>query len=58
MTDRHRAEACAAESEERFEAIANSVDQMIWSTRPDGFHDYYNDRWYEFTGVPRGLDRW
>jgi PAS domain-containing protein len=21
---------------------------------PDGFHDYYNDRWYEFTGVPYG----
>lgn len=27
---------------------------MIWSTRPDGFHDYYNDRWYDFTGVPAG----
>ncbi|WP_299819588.1 hybrid sensor histidine kinase/response regulator [uncultured Jannaschia sp.] len=27
---------------------------MIWSTRSDGFHDYYNDRWYEFTGVPAG----
>ena len=38
----------------RFDEIANSVDQMIWSTRPDGFHDFYNSRWYEFTGVPRG----
>jgi PAS domain S-box-containing protein len=27
---------------------------MVWSTRPDGFHDYYNARWYEFTGVPTG----
>ncbi|MEP0944327.1 MAG: PAS domain-containing protein, partial [Rhizobiaceae bacterium] len=42
------------ESEAKFQAIANSVDQMIWSTLPDGFHDYYNDRWYEFTGVPEG----
>ena len=42
------------ESEAKFHAIANSVDQMIWSTLPDGFHDYYNDRWYEFTGVPEG----
>jgi PAS domain S-box-containing protein len=42
------------ESEEQFRAIANSIDQMVWSTRPDGFHDYYNDRWYEFTGVPDG----
>lgn len=37
-----------------FSAIANSIDQMIWSTRPDGFHDYYNERWYEYTGVPQG----
>ena len=42
------------ESEAKFQAIANSVDQMIWSTQPDGFHDYYNSRWYEFTGVPEG----
>jgi len=54
VTDRERAEAALRESEERFEAIANSVEQMIWSTRSDGFHDYYNDRWYEFTGVPSG----
>lgn len=42
------------ESEGKFRAIANSIDQMVWSTRPDGFHDYYNDRWYEYTGVPYG----
>ena len=27
---------------------------MIWSTRADGFHDYYNRRWYDYTGVPEG----
>lgn len=27
---------------------------MVWSTLPDGFHDYYNARWYDFTGVPFG----
>ena len=42
------------ESEARFRAIADSMPQMVWSTRPDGFHDYYNARWYEFTGVPEG----
>ncbi|MBX9574654.1 MAG: PAS domain-containing protein [Caulobacteraceae bacterium] len=30
------------------------MPQMVWSTLPDGFHDYYNARWYEFTGVPAG----
>ena len=42
------------ESEKRFHAMADSVDQMIWSTQPDGFHDYYNQRWYDYTGVPEG----
>ncbi|WP_061930716.1 PAS domain S-box protein [Aureimonas sp. AU22] len=41
-------------SEQGFQAIANTIDQMIWTTLPDGFHDYYNDRWYEFTGMPYG----
>ncbi|WP_176472978.1 PAS domain-containing protein [Sphingomonas lenta] len=54
VTAQRRAETAVRESEAKFQAIANSVDQMIWSTRPDGFHDYYNDRWYEFTGVPPG----
>lgn len=42
------------ESEAKLQAITDSVDQMIWSTRPDGFHDYYNQRWYDYTGVPEG----
>ncbi len=46
--------AALAESEARFRAIADSMPQMVWSTLPDGFHDYYNARWYEFTGVPAG----
>ncbi|MBF9033862.1 PAS domain-containing protein [Rhodobacterales bacterium HKCCE2091] len=54
VTDTIRAEGALRDSEERYHAIVNSIDQMIWSTRPDGYHDYYNDRWYEFTGVPHG----
>ena len=52
--ERVRAQAQLLESEAKFHAIANSIDQMVWSTRPDGFHDYYNERWYDFTGVPLG----
>ncbi|MDP9095760.1 MAG: PAS domain-containing protein, partial [Pseudomonadota bacterium] len=42
------------ESESRFQAIVNCIDQMVWSTRPDGYHDYFNQRWYEFTGTDPG----
>ena len=42
------------DSESRFHTLADAMPQMVWSTLPDGFHDYYNARWYEFTGVPPG----
>jgi PAS domain S-box-containing protein len=54
VSQRVSAQAALRESEGKFRAITNSIDQMIWSTLPDGYHDYYNDRWYEYTGVPYG----
>ena len=52
--DRHDAEQKVRESEEQLKAITNSIDQMIWSTRADGSYDYFNERWYEFTGLAHG----
>jgi PAS domain S-box-containing protein len=43
-----------AERERQLRTLSDSMPQMVWSTRPDGYHDYYNARWYEFTGVPLG----
>ncbi|MBF9197573.1 PAS domain-containing sensor histidine kinase [Microvirga terrestris] len=54
VTEQKRNEEALRESEERFRVIANSIDQMIWATQPNGSHDYYNQRWYEYTGVPEG----
>ena len=50
-----------SDSEDRFRTLADTMPQMVWSTLPDGYHDYYNARWYEFTGVPEGStdgDHW
>lgn len=52
ITAQVRTEAALRESEARFRTIANAMPQMVWSTRPDGYHDYYNQQWYDFTGVP------
>ena len=41
-------------SDLKFRTLADTMPQMVWSTLPDGFHDYFNARWYEFTGAPPG----
>lgn len=41
-------------TEATFKILTDAMPQMVWSTLPNGFHDYYNERWYEFTGAPRG----
>ncbi len=48
------ARRAAFDSETRFRTLADTMPQMVWSTLPDGYHDYYNARWYEFTGMPEG----
>ena len=48
------ARRAALDSETRFRTLADTMPQMVWSTLPDGYHDYYNARWYEFTGMPAG----
>jgi PAS domain S-box-containing protein len=54
VTARQEADRALRESEAKFKTIANAMPQMVWSTLPDGFHDYYNRQWYDFTGVPPG----
>lgn len=41
-------------SEMNFRSIAEAMPQLVWSALPDGYHDYYNSQWYNFTGVPVG----
>jgi PAS domain S-box-containing protein len=61
ISAQRRAQEALAGSEAKFRAIADSMPQMVWSATPDGLHDYFNARWYEFTGVPEGStdgERW
>jgi PAS domain S-box-containing protein len=54
ITERAAAEREVLESRAELARRLNAIPQMVWSTRPDGHHDFFNDRWYEFTGVERG----
>ncbi|KQY50373.1 hypothetical protein ASD14_11670 [Lysobacter sp. Root494] len=54
VTEQERLEVQLRESEAKFRTITDAMPQIVWSTLPDGFHDYFNRGWYEFTGVPEG----
>ncbi|KGQ18728.1 PAS domain S-box protein [Lysobacter dokdonensis DS-58] len=54
VTDRESALDALRVSEQRFRTVAEMIPQMVWSTLPDGYHDYYNPQWYAYTGVPEG----
>jgi PAS domain S-box-containing protein len=39
----------------QFRQLANSMPHIVWSANPDGAVDYYNDRWYAFSGLDRSV---
>ena len=47
------AERQLRESETRFRNMADSAPVMIWVTGPDGYCNYLNQTWYEYTGQTR-----
>ena len=56
---RTETENALRESESRFRSLADSMPQIVWTATPDGWPNYYNLRWYDYTGLPPGeLSRW
>ena len=50
ISERKRAEESLRQSEALFRQLADAMPQIVWAAQPDGHIDYYNRRWYEFTG--------
>ena len=43
-----------AESEARLAGVtllAEAIPQIVWASRPDGHVEYFNTRWYDYTGL-------
>ncbi len=53
ITEERSLLASLQQSEARFRQLADAMPQMVWTARPDGHLDYYNERWYQFTGFDR-----
>lgn len=54
ISSRKYAEAQLKESEQRLRFMADTMPQLVWVTRPDGYHEYYNKQWYAYTGTKEG----
>jgi PAS domain S-box-containing protein len=51
VTERRQAEDALRESEERFQTMANGIQQLAWMADADGSVFWYNQRWYDYTGI-------
>ncbi|KAL7268656.1 hypothetical protein RUND412_008711 [Rhizina undulata] len=40
-------------NELRFMTMCDCMPQIIWTTTPEGTHDYYSKRWYDYTGLTK-----
>lgn len=55
ISDRKLLEEAQRTASERWRATLDVIPQMVWSMAAgDRQPDFYNDRWYEFTGLPCG----
>ena len=55
LIERIRFEEALRQSEAQFRQLADAMPQIVWTARSDGYLDYYNERWYEYTGFPRNV---
>lgn len=47
------------DSEQQFRTLADSIPTLCWSAGPDGFINWYNQRWYDYTGTtPADMEGW
>lgn len=51
ITERKRAEAVLRENEARFRTLADAIPQLIWTNTADGSANYFNSRWYDYSGL-------
>ncbi len=47
----HEARVQAQEAQQRYQLMAETVPQIVWTAGPDGAVDYFNQRWTDYTGM-------
>ena len=54
VSDLVTTERALADNEDKLRFMADSMPQLVWITLPDGYHEYYNQQWYDYTGTTPG----
>ena len=49
--ERRQSEEALRTSEAKFRSLADSIPQLAWMTDPSGSIEWYNRRWFEYTGT-------
>jgi PAS domain S-box-containing protein len=50
-TEHVRARKEIEENQKETQRLLEGIPQIVWTSRPDGSADFYNKRWYEYTGL-------
>ena len=59
VTGRKRAEESHAAREAEFRTLADAIPTLAWMAHPDGWIFWYNQRWFEYTGMrPEQIEGW
>ena len=51
LEDNEQALQHARAAEDQFRTLAEAIPQIVWTAQPDGGLDYYNQRWFDYTGL-------
>ena len=51
ITETLRAQSVAQDSDERLRVLTDAVPQLIWTNDSTGRADYFNQRWYAYSGL-------
>lgn len=61
ITEQKEMEASLRESGQRLQELADAMPHIVWTAKPDGAFNYFNQRWRQYTGVDCAtctLDSW
>jgi PAS domain S-box-containing protein len=51
VSERRASTEALRESERSFQLLADAMPQIVWASRPDGWSEYFNQRWYDYSGL-------